>query len=88
MVVHSGLPPLHHRLNLFVLILLLIIKFGFFNLALSQKLPEAEVEALEEIAKTIGMKDWNFAATAGPCAVKGVNCSCPHPGNVCHVTGM
>lgn len=46
------------------------------------------VEALEEIANTIGMKDWNFAATADPCIAVGVNCSCTLSGNVCHITGM
>ncbi|KAI3892863.1 hypothetical protein MKW92_027290 [Papaver armeniacum] len=69
-----------------VLILLLIIEFGLFDFAVSQRLPNAEVEALKEIAKTLGKKDWNFAATSDPCTAVGVNCTCTFSGNtVCHV---
>ncbi|KAI3927184.1 hypothetical protein MKX01_020543, partial [Papaver californicum] len=83
---NRGLSSVRHRLNLFVLILLLIIEFGFFDLALSQRLPNAEVEALKEIAKTLGKKDWNFAATSDPCTAVGVNCNCTFSNNtVCHV---
>ncbi|KAI3996090.1 hypothetical protein MKX01_018159 [Papaver californicum] len=86
----AGLPSVRRRLlNLILLILLLITECEFFDFAVSQRLPKAEVEALKEISKTLGMKDWNFAATADPCtAAVGVNCSCTASNNIRHVISM
>ncbi|KAI3938959.1 hypothetical protein MKW92_050623 [Papaver armeniacum] len=89
MEVYRRLPSLHHRLNLSVFVLFLITQFSSFDFAVSQKLPSAEVEALKEIAKTLGKKDWNIAATSDPCTAVGVNCTCTFSGNtVCHVVKM
>ncbi|KAI3833933.1 hypothetical protein MKW92_007903 [Papaver armeniacum] len=78
----------HRHLSLFVLILLSIVQFSFFNLALSLLLPDEEVEALKQIGKTLGTTDWKFDATTDPCNgdLKGVNCTCTN--NICHVTAV
>ncbi|MCL7051030.1 hypothetical protein MKW94_016369 [Papaver nudicaule] len=76
--------------NLYVFVVLLIIGYGFFDLALSQRLPDVEVEALTEIAKTLKKHDWDFAKS-DPCntTATDVTCTCTFSGNtVCHVTGM
>ncbi|RZC76084.1 hypothetical protein C5167_001690 [Papaver somniferum] len=88
MVFHRGLPSVHHHhFTLSVFLLLCVIQFYFFNLSLSQRLPEYEVEALKQIGKTLGMTGWQFDAT-DPCTsgLKGVNCSCGFSNNtICHV---
>ncbi|KAI3964188.1 hypothetical protein MKW92_000775, partial [Papaver armeniacum] len=71
----------HHLLNLYVCAVLLI-GYSFFDLALSQRLPDVEVEALTEIAKTLGKQGWDFAKL-DPCATKGINCTCGN--TACHV---
>ncbi|KAI3938021.1 hypothetical protein MKW98_018577 [Papaver atlanticum] len=88
MEVIGGSSSIHHRLlNLYVCAVLLI-GYSFFDLALSQRLPDVEVEALTEIAKTLGKQGWDFAKL-DPCATKGINCSCTFSGNtVCHVIEM
>ncbi|RZC67494.1 hypothetical protein C5167_011183, partial [Papaver somniferum] len=83
---------LHRLVNLYVCTVLLIIAYGFFDLALSQRLPDVEVEALTEIAKTLGKQGWDFAKL-DPCSrttpTEGINCTCTFSGNtVCHVTGI
>ncbi|KAI3900444.1 hypothetical protein MKW92_041443 [Papaver armeniacum] len=84
---HRGLSSVqhHHHFGLSVLILLSIV---LFNLALSQRLPDDEVEALKQIAKTLGMTGWKFDATTNPCTggLKGVNCTCNN--TICHVTAV
>ncbi|OVA14371.1 Protein kinase domain [Macleaya cordata] len=85
-------------------LLLLFLIIGFFiTSALGQqtRLPDVEVEALREIGKTLGKKDWNFSAD--PCGgewgwatltpVKGeenaVSCNCSFSNNtVCHVLSI
>ncbi|KAI3969382.1 hypothetical protein MKX01_019943 [Papaver californicum] len=89
MEVIGGSPSDHHRcmLNLYVLGVL-IIGYGFFDLALSQRLPDVEVEALTEIAKTLRKQGWNFPKS-DPCNTTGINCNCAFSSNtVCHVTGI
>ncbi|EOY27888.1 Leucine-rich repeat transmembrane protein kinase, putative [Theobroma cacao] len=66
------------------------------------KLPKDEVDALREIAKELGKKDWVFSVD--PCSNHSswvtpklqdrplynntVNCSCSFPGDVCHVVSI
>ncbi|KAK8469464.1 hypothetical protein PHAVU_005G080966 [Phaseolus vulgaris] len=79
----------------------LIASFCFSSFASGATLPQDEVKALEDIAKILGKKDWDFGVdpcsgernwrTAAP--VKGseneVNCSCSYNNStVCHVTNM
>ncbi|KAI3894900.1 hypothetical protein MKX03_018179, partial [Papaver bracteatum] len=81
----------HHHLRFSVLILLSVIQISFFNLALSQRLPEEEVEALKQIGNTLGMTGWKFDATTNPCTggLKGVNCSCSFSNNtICHIIAI
>ncbi|KAI3985170.1 hypothetical protein MKX01_014529, partial [Papaver californicum] len=76
-----------HMLNLYVLGVL-IIGYGFLDLALSQRLPDVEVEALTEIAKTLRKQGWDFPKL-DPCntITTGINCTCTFSSNtVCHVT--
>ncbi|XP_026404701.1 probable leucine-rich repeat receptor-like serine/threonine-protein kinase At3g14840 isoform X1 [Papaver somniferum] len=91
-VIGGSSSILHRLVNLYVCTVLLIIAYGFFDLALSQRLPDVEVEALTEIAKTLGKQGWDFAKL-DPCSrttpTEGINCTCTFSGNsVCHVTGI
>ncbi|XP_011014342.1 PREDICTED: probable leucine-rich repeat receptor-like serine/threonine-protein kinase At3g14840 [Populus euphratica] len=65
------------------------------------RLPDDEVEALRDIAKTIGKTNWNFSADpcggqwgwVDPNPVKGnenaVSCNCTFSnGTICHVISM
>ncbi|KAI3960958.1 hypothetical protein MKX01_020291 [Papaver californicum] len=89
MEVIGGSPSVHHHrhmLNLYVLGVL-IIGYGFLDLALSQRLPDVEVEALTEIAKTLRKQGWDFAKL-DPCntITTGINCTCTFSSNtVCHI---
>ncbi|KAI3860661.1 hypothetical protein MKW92_053892, partial [Papaver armeniacum] len=87
----GGSSSLHHRrmLSVYVFAVLLMIGCVFFDLALSHRLPDVEVEALTEIAKTLGKQGWDFAKL-DPCnGTEGINCDCTFSGNtVCHVTGI
>ncbi|KAI3842954.1 hypothetical protein MKX03_013441 [Papaver bracteatum] len=92
MGVIRGSSSVHHcpMLNLYFLGVLLIIGYGgFSDLALSQRLPDVEVEALTEIARTLEKKGWDFAKS-DPCnAAEGIICTCTFSGNtVCRVTEM
>ncbi|KAG4384386.1 hypothetical protein GLYMA_13G266100v4 [Glycine max] len=81
--------------------LLFLAAFSFANFASGATLLQDEVKALEDIAKTLGKKDWDF--NVDPCSgqrnwtsavqVKGsennVTCDCTFAnGTVCHVTNM
>ncbi|XP_044506660.1 probable leucine-rich repeat receptor-like serine/threonine-protein kinase At3g14840 isoform X3 [Mangifera indica] len=86
----------------FLLFLSLISAFGFPAFASgAARLPDSEVKALKEIAKTLGKKDWNF--NVDPCSkekswhpeaqVKGsenkVGCDCSFSNaTVCHVVSI
>ncbi|KAI3995943.1 hypothetical protein MKX01_004098 [Papaver californicum] len=89
---HRGSPSLilyhYHHLGFSVWMLLSIIQFSFFNLALSQRLPDDEVEALKQIGKTLGVTGWKFDAATDPCTggLKGVNCTCSL--TICHVMAI
>ncbi|XP_026458309.1 probable leucine-rich repeat receptor-like serine/threonine-protein kinase At3g14840 isoform X1 [Papaver somniferum] len=87
----GGSSSVHHgrMLYLYVFAVLLIIGCGFFDLALSHRLPDVEVEALTEIAKTLGKQGWDFAKL-DPCnGTDGINCNCTSSGDaVCHVTAI
>ncbi|XP_070664340.1 probable leucine-rich repeat receptor-like serine/threonine-protein kinase At3g14840 [Malus domestica] len=64
------------------------------------RLPNDEMQTLEDIAKRLGKTDWNFGGDADPCsgqlpwtdlnALKGsekaINCNCSS--TVCHITGI
>ncbi|PRQ29285.1 putative protein kinase RLK-Pelle-DLSV family [Rosa chinensis] len=53
-------------MNLIVVVILVLCNTGLLKVdALTTRLPASEVEALEEIAKQIGKKDWDF--TVDPC---------------------
>ncbi|KAG5114109.1 hypothetical protein JHK82_037378 [Glycine max] len=81
--------------------LLFLAAFSFANFASGATLLQDEVKALEDIAKTLGKKDWDF--NVDPCSgqrnwtsavqVKGsennVTCDCTFAnGTVCHVTNI
>ncbi|RDX96206.1 putative LRR receptor-like serine/threonine-protein kinase, partial [Mucuna pruriens] len=85
----------------FFFLLLLAVAFCFASFASGATLSDDEVEALKDIAHTLGKKNWNFSVD--PCSgesnwtsvveVKGseneVRCDCTFVNNtVCHVTGM
>ncbi|XP_042940492.1 probable LRR receptor-like serine/threonine-protein kinase At1g07650 isoform X2 [Carya illinoinensis] len=81
------------------LMLILLMCIGPKNVsAQAGRLPFSEVEALQEIAAQLGMKDWNFRVN--PCNHPSwktppsverslhnntVNCNCSYPNGVCHV---
>ncbi|KAJ6298225.1 hypothetical protein OIU76_019378 [Salix suchowensis] len=79
-----------------------LIAFGLAAYALGAAvLPDDEVKALRDIAKTLGKKDWNFSADpcggqwgwANPHPVEGseyaVYCNCTFSnGTICHVTSI
>ncbi|KAJ6314327.1 hypothetical protein OIU78_017905 [Salix suchowensis] len=79
-----------------------LIAFGLAAYALGAAvLPDDEVKALHDIAKTLGKKDWNFSADpcggqwgwANPHPVEGseyaVYCNCTFSnGAICHVTSI
>uniref|UniRef100_A0A6N2KNM4 non-specific serine/threonine protein kinase n=1 Tax=Salix viminalis TaxID=40686 RepID=A0A6N2KNM4_SALVM len=79
-----------------------LIAFGLATYALGAAvLPDDEVKALRDIAKTLGKTGWNFSADpcggqwgwATPNAVKGsennVSCNCTFSnGTICHVTSI
>ncbi|KAJ0103591.1 hypothetical protein Patl1_04925 [Pistacia atlantica] len=83
-----------------LLFLSLISAFCLITLASGAPvLPESEVEALKEIAKRLGKRDWNFSVD--PCSkeeswvavaenlLKNVTCNCSFSnGTVCHVVSM
>ncbi|KAH9779299.1 putative leucine-rich repeat receptor-like serine/threonine-protein kinase [Citrus sinensis] len=89
---------LHNRL----VFLSLIAAFGLIiSLAFGATLPQSEVEALKDIAKTLGKRNWNFSVD--PCSgkegwadqnpVKGfenaVTCNCSFSnGTICHVVSI
>ncbi|KAH9723386.1 putative leucine-rich repeat receptor-like serine/threonine-protein kinase [Citrus sinensis] len=80
----------------------LIAAFGLIiSLAFGATLPQSEVEALKDIAKTLGKRNWNFSVD--PCSgkegwadqnpVKGfenaVTCNCSFSnGTICHVVSI
>ncbi|KAK7335232.1 hypothetical protein VNO80_27009 [Phaseolus coccineus] len=85
----------------FFLFLLLLAVFCFASFASGATLPQDEVKALEDIAKILGKKDWDFSVD--PCSkernwtsavqVKGseneLRCNCTYNnGTVCHVTNI
>nr|XP_007149539.1 hypothetical protein PHAVU_005G078700g [Phaseolus vulgaris]ESW21533.1 hypothetical protein PHAVU_005G078700g [Phaseolus vulgaris] len=68
----------------------LIASFCFSSFASGATLPQDEVKALEDIAKRLGKKDWDFS---DPCrnltSESEVGCNCDYNnGTVCHVTNM
>ncbi|KAG5254844.1 leucine-rich repeat receptor serine/threonine-protein kinase [Salix suchowensis] len=79
-----------------------LIAFGLAAYAVGAAvLPDDEVKALRDIAKTLGKTDWNFSADpcggqwgwANPNAVEGsenaVSCNCTFSnGTICHVTSI
>ncbi|BAT93310.1 hypothetical protein LR48_Vigan05g017600 [Vigna angularis] len=85
----------------FFLFLLLLAVFCFASLASGATLPQDEVEALKDVARTLGKKDWDFSVD--PCSgernwtsvvqVKGseneLRCNCSYNNDtVCHVTNI
>ncbi|KAF1898118.1 hypothetical protein Lal_00032883 [Lupinus albus] len=81
--------------------LMLLSAFYLSSLAFGATLSNDEVEALKDIAKTLGKKDWNFSVD--PCSgqsnwtslvqVKGsenaVTCNCSYANaSICHVTNI
>ncbi|ONI10810.1 hypothetical protein PRUPE_4G069300 [Prunus persica] len=70
--------------------------------ARASRLPPAEEEALEEIAKQLGKTDWNFninpcnnntnwdtpKSTANPLYNNTLECNCSYRGGFCHVVGI
>ncbi|XP_068499769.1 probable leucine-rich repeat receptor-like serine/threonine-protein kinase At3g14840 isoform X1 [Phaseolus vulgaris] len=68
----------------------LIASFCFSSFASGATLPQDEVKALEDIAKRLGKKDWDFS---DPCrnltSESEVGCNCDYNnGTVCHVTNI
>ncbi|KAI3987666.1 hypothetical protein MKX01_028400 [Papaver californicum] len=82
MEVIRGSSSVYHRLfNLYVFGVLLIIGYGFVDLALSHRLPDVEVEALTEVAILLGKQGWDFAKS-DPCnANEGIICNCTFSSN-------
>ncbi|KAL2667823.1 hypothetical protein AAZV13_01G090500 [Glycine max] len=75
--------------------LLFLLPFCFASLAFGATLPEDEVQALRDIAHTIGKKNWNYSVD--PCTGKSnwnsseknvVTCNCSFVNHTCHVVSI
>ncbi|KAH1266059.1 putative leucine-rich repeat receptor-like serine/threonine-protein kinase [Glycine max] len=75
--------------------LLFLLPLCFASLAVGATLPEDEVQALRDIAHTIGKKNWNYSVD--PCDGKSnwnssqknvVTCNCSFVNHTCHVVSI
>ncbi|KAJ4981696.1 hypothetical protein NE237_032533 [Protea cynaroides] len=95
----SGRSSASVVISIWVICLSCFVDFAFG--ATTTRLPDDEVEALHDIAESLGKKDWNFSvdpctgesgwATANPekGAENAVTCNCSFPNStVCHVVSI